>query len=65
MAWFSKPKSSEPVVPTLCARCRERPGTALVRFVAGPDAPPLERGDRTAWLCDACQREVRRGAGDN
>ena len=65
MAWFSKPKHAEPVAPARCARCRARPGTALFRFVAAPDAPLLERVERTAWLCDACQDEVRREAADN
>ena len=65
MAWFSKPKDSAPVAPALCARCRERPGTALVRFVGYLGAPPPGAAGRTAWLCDACQAEVRRQAGGN
>ena len=64
MAWFSKPKDSAPMTPALCARCHERPGTALVRFVAA-DALGPEAAGRTAWLCDACQAEVRHQAGDN
>ena len=65
MAWFSKPKESEHPTPARCARCRERQGTALVHFVASADAPDPEAAGRAAWLCDACQAEVRRGAGDN
>ena len=64
MAWFSKPKDAAPVTPGRCARCHERPGTVLVRVVAA-DAPGPEATGRTAWLCDACQAEVRREAGDN
>lgn len=65
MGWFSKPRDSTPVAPARCARCGARAGTALVRFVAGQDAPPPDAGARTASLCDACQAEVRRRAGDN
>ena len=65
MVWFSKPKHSHPQAPALCARCRERLGTRLVHFVAGPDGAPLDAAKRTAWLCDPCQKEVRREAGDN
>ena len=65
MTWFSKPKNPEPVAPALCARCRARPGTASVHFIANPEAPSLDAADRTAWLCDACQADVRRESGDN
>jgi len=65
MAWFRKHKASEHVAPALCARCRERLGTVLVRFVAGPEPTPLEPDARAAWLCDACHDEVRREAPDN
>jgi len=65
MVWFSKPKDPTPIPPARCARCGERPGTALVRFVAAPDAPRLDAASQTAWLCDACQGEVRGAAGDN
>ena len=64
MAWFSKPKDSAPMTPALCARCQERLGTALVRFVAAGAFGPEAAGP-TAWLCDACQEELRRQAGDN
>ena len=65
MTWFSKSRDPEPVAPGRCARCRERPGTALVRFVAGSESAPLDRSSRTAWLCDACQDAVRRDAPGN
>ena len=65
MAWFSKPRSAEPVAPGLCARCGTRPGTTLVRFVPGADGGPLGRAARTAWLCDLCRQEVGRDAADN
>lgn len=65
MAWFSKPRGSEHQTAARCARCRERPGTALVHFVAAKDAPPAETTGRVAWLCDACQAELRRRADDN
>ena len=65
MAWFSKPKKPEPIAPECCARCRERLGTVLVRFVADPEAPPLEAEGRAVWLCNACRGEGRRAAGDN
>ena len=64
MPWFSKPKDSAPVTPAACARCHERPGTALVHRVAA-DAISPEAAGRTAWLCDACRAAVRRQAGDN
>ena len=65
MAWFSKPKDSRPAAPALCARCGARPGTALVRFVAGPEAQSPGAAGRAAWLCDACQDEVRREGAHN
>ena len=65
MAWFSRPKDPAPAAPALCARCGARPGTALVRFIADPEAPPPAAAGRTAWLCDACQDEVRREGADN
>jgi hypothetical protein len=66
MTWFSKPKQNPPpVAPALCARCRERPGTVLVNFIAAADAPRLDRAEQTVWLCDACLTEIRRHADDN
>jgi len=65
MAWFSKPKDPEPVAPGLCARCHERTGSALVRFVAGPEAAPLDAAGRTASFCDSCLAALRREAAGN